>query len=168
MGEKPEFPAFVHYVSNSKWQRTLIPIQQEADFHEPGHEPECGGPAEWLAEDCKIIDGNRCVFTVSLGTDPYESDPNKYVRTDEVISDAQLREMMVRNIRSLRKNPEEYAASSEKLSGRELFDFTFAYAMRMPQMSAAMQVGGCLLILLLVFLAAAIPIGVILWLFNLI
>jgi hypothetical protein len=150
----PDFPALLHYVAESRWQRTLIPVADESELTD--HE---AGPSGWASNGTRLIDSNLRVFDVRFVADRYI-----YAPTGETLSDQQLRELMASNLRSIRRAATKFESVSAGLSGRKLFEQTFRYAEELPMMSAGLHMTGCVAIAALCFLAFAIPIALVVWL----
>src|SRR5258706_13896275 len=116
-GEAPTFPVLLDSTRQMKWQRSLIPMES-ADFD--------GDPADsrgWLAKDgYRVIDRGRRVFSAAYDGSSYAFD-----RTGSV-TDEEVREMMTRNLKSLRRSDHDYIERANLLHAQDLFDFTFRTA----------------------------------------
>lgn len=150
---RPDFPALLHYIEDSRWQRTLIPVADEAELTD--HD---AGPQGWASDGTRLIDSNFHVFDVRFVADRYIYEP-----TGSTMSDQQLRELMASNLRSMRRATTEFESVSAGLSGRELFEQAFRYAEELPMMSAGLHMTGCVAIAALCFLAFALPIALAVW-----
>jgi hypothetical protein len=153
LGEAPTFPVLLQCIPQPTSQRSLIPIESSNFDDVPGD------PPGWVANDgYRIIDRDHRVFSAVFDGAAYSFAANGTVRDDE------LRELMMRNFRSLGRSSCDYMERAKSLHGQELFDYTFQTAQALPTMSAAMHTGGCALIVFLCLLAAAIPAAIIWWL----
>jgi hypothetical protein len=154
MAESPVFPVLLQGVP-LRGQRSLIPLEtlDEAE------DRESGDPQGWLADDgYRIIYCERSVFYASFSGESYE-----FRRTDEHVSDDELRELMRDNIKSLGRR-DKYSNEAQNLEGDALFGFTFQHAVSLPLHSAAIQFAGCAFILTLCLMAALVPATIVLWL----
>jgi hypothetical protein len=153
--ESPSFPLFLHIQPEPRWQRSLIPLGS-LDAME-----NSGDPPGWVAVGgYRILSRDRRVFSAE-----YDGSRYHFRATGERLTDIELRELMCRNLGYLRKPTSDYLGRAATLSDVELFDFTFAQAGRLPDMSPALRIAGCAFIIALCLLALVIPIGIVWWLF---
>ncbi|MBC7783901.1 MAG: hypothetical protein H7144_08670 [Burkholderiales bacterium] len=155
LSDTPTFPVLLQCIPQTKWQRSLIPAASN-DFHN-----DLDDPPGWRAIDgYRIIDRERRIFSAEFDGSSYS------FSSDGSVTDDELRELMVRNLHALGRSKADYVERAKSLHGQDLFDYTFQTVEELPEMSAAMHVGGCLLIASLCILAAAIPAGIIWWFFR--
>ena len=151
---EPRFPVLLQLVPQPRWQRSLIPMESLSAIE------ESGDPPGWIAEDgYRVIDSDGNVFNAA-----YQDEKYSFTASGQSVSDADLRALMLSNLKSLRHPTSEYRSRSQELTGAELYTFTLRWAKRLPDMSPQLRAFGCTAIILLCLLAAGIPIALVWWL----
>ena len=144
--DAPRYPALVHFQPEPKWQRLLVPVLTEPEL--AGDGPRDRG---W-ADGARLIDRHRQCFRLRRSGDTYDWTP-----LEDVVDDAALIELMLRNLDSLGRPRDVFEKQTESLEGEDLFGATIAYAGNLPKMRTALQVAGCLVLIVGLVLVAAIP-----------
>ncbi len=151
----PHFPALLYVTTKTRWQRCIIPVPGLRVLY--GHHDPPGWAA---ARRYRVVDCDRRIFFVTYANHRYS-----FSDTGEQLSDAQLIDLMVSNLRGLRQSPDEFLRAAASTTGDELFRLVYERAVDLPQMSAALHVAGCAFILILCLTAFIVPIALSWWLF---
>jgi hypothetical protein len=150
------FPALLHVVPEPRWQHVLIPLRNASELDDLLGSLD--DPAGWAA-GCRLIDATRRIQTLAYGEEVYE-----FQSSEEILEDAQLRQLICRNFAALGCDASAFEVQTRDLSGRPLFEAFVEHAANLPEIRPSVRALVLVAILLLISAAFVVPGLLLLWL----